>query len=319
MIRRASLTWPILLGVTLLVLVVALLVIWVVGLASQQQWGLLAVGSVCLALVLVGVVMYFIITIKQVSLSQQQANFIDAVTHELKSPVASIKLYLQTLDLREVSPERQREFHRFMLEDVQRLDSLIDHLLVAAQLGLGGPKEGFQEVALSPLLQAGADAVRRRYNLSAEQIQVEVPSCFVRGTERELEMVFSNLLDNAVKYGGKTPRVIVRIKEQSEGMLRTTISDNGRGIRFELRRRVFDRFFRGGSELERTTQGTGLGLYIVKSLLRKMKGKVHVHGRGPLDGATFEVDLPGRLESVAISDGAPASLSAPPASAVPAP
>lgn len=298
MLRRYSLTWPIVVGVVLLTLIVALLVIWIIGLASQQQWSLLIVGMVFFVLVLLGVVFYFVLSIKQVSLNRQQGNFIDAVTHELKSPIASLKLCLQTLDLRNVSPEQQREFHRFMLEDVQRLDALIDHLLTAAELGHGGPKEGFEEIPLEPLLKDCAETVRRRYNLQPEQIRLEttLTPCYVQGTEQDLEMVFSNLLDNGVKYGGKTPEVLVRVQAIRGGTVQTSISDNGKGVRFEFRRRIFDRFFRGGTELERTTKGTGLGLFIVRSLVRRMKGHVHVHGRGPLRGATFEVELPGRME-----------------------
>ena len=299
MIRRSSLTWPIFLGVVLLTLLVALLVIWIIGQASLGQWWLLVLGTVFFALVLLGVVGYLVLTIKEVNLNRRQVNFIDAVTHELKSPIASIKLYLQTLDLRSVTPEQQREFHRFMLDDVQRLDSLIDHLLTAAQIGLGEPQEGFQEVSLEPLLSNCAEPVRRRYNLQPDQIRLETTSetpCVVRGTVQDLEMVFSNLLDNAAKYGGPTPQVLVRTQALPGGKVQTSISDNGKGVGFEFRRRIFERFYRGGSELERTTKGTGLGLYIVRSLVRRMKGRVSVHGRGPLPGATFEVELPGRLQ-----------------------
>lgn len=299
MIRRSSLTWPIILAVVLLTLIVTVLVIWIVYWASQGQSWLLVVGTVFLTVVLLGVVAYLVLMIKEVILNWKQASFIDAVTHELKSPIASIKLYLQTLDLRTVTPEQQREFHRFMLEDVQRLDSLIDHLLAAAQLDQGEPREGFREVPLNPLLPDCVEVVRRRYNLAAEQIRLEMPEdgqCVVQGTEQDLDMVFTNLLDNAVKYGGETPQVLVRVQALPNEKVQIAVSDNGKGVRFEFRRRIFKRFFRGGSELERTTKGTGLGLYIVRMLVRRMKGRVSVHGRGPLPGATFEVELPGRLQ-----------------------
>jgi signal transduction histidine kinase len=107
-------------------------------------------------------------------------------------------------------------------------------------------------------------------------------------------MVFVNLLDNAAKYGAKEPLVHVQASVHRGKRVVIRISDNGKGVNFDLRRKIFKRFYRGGSELERTTKGTGLGLYIVKSLINKMKGKIHTHGRGPLGGATFEVDLPGR-------------------------
>lgn len=303
MIRRSKLAWPIIigLGVVILSLLVALLVIWIIGQANAGQWWQLVAGTVLFAIVLPGVVGLWIVAIKEGRLSRRQGGFIDSVTHELKSPIASIKLYLQTLDLREVSPEQQREFLKFMLEDVQRLDSLIDHLLAAAQLGEGEPQEGFQEVPLNSIVNACADTVRRRYGLDMEQIRIELPQegqCVVQGSEQDLQMVFSNLLDNAVKYGGEIPQAVLRVQALPGGTVRVSISDNGKGVRFEFRRRIFERFYRGGSELERTTKGTGLGLYIVRSLVRRMKGSVSVHGRGPLAGATFDVELPGRLQAV---------------------
>jgi anti-sigma regulatory factor (Ser/Thr protein kinase) len=117
----------------------------------------------------------------------------------------------------------------------------------------------------------------------------------VRGRQRDLEVVFLNLLDNAVKYGGSEPRVVVDGRLLRRGVVVIRISDNGEGVEYDLRRKIFQRFYRGGSELERTTKGTGLGLHIVKSLLARMRGSVSVSGRGPLPGATFVVELPGTL------------------------
>src|SRR5215471_14959790 len=142
MVARRSLRLPITLGVVLIVLVVALTVGWVVVSASAAlqsehsgvYWALLAVGATFFALVLVGVVLYLILSIKAIRLNQRQSNFIDAVTHELKSPIASLKLYLQTLDRHQVTPEQRADFRRFMQEDLERLDQLIDHLLDAARL-----------------------------------------------------------------------------------------------------------------------------------------------------------------------------------------
>lgn len=141
MFQRRSLTWPIALGVTLIVLVVALMIGWILltvlyphRIAAPLWWTLVGVGSLFLLLLLVGVVMYFALTVKEVKLNRRQSNFMDSVTHELKSPIASLKLYLQTLHRHRVSPEEQENFFRFMLDDVERLDRLINHLLEAAKL-----------------------------------------------------------------------------------------------------------------------------------------------------------------------------------------
>lgn len=297
MLKRSSLTWPIMLAVVLLAMIVVLLVIWIIAQAREEQWALLTVGTIFFALILLGVVVYSILAIKGIRITQRQANFIDAVTHELKSPIASIKLCLQTLDMRPVSAEQAREFHKFMLDDVQRLDALIDHLLAVARIDNAAPDEAFEDVPLPPLLQGCIDEIRRRYKLDESQIRIDVPPCTVRGRPRDLEMVFLNLLDNAVKYGGQPAKVQIDVQPRKDAMVVARISDNGPGVRFELRSKIFRRFFRGGSELERITKGTGLGLYLVKSLVSKMKGRVQVHGRGPLPGATFELELPGRDET----------------------
>jgi signal transduction histidine kinase len=307
MIKRSSLTWPIILLAVLLALIVALLVIWIIAQARVEQWALLTVGTIFFTLILIGVVVYFIWTIKEFRLNRRQANFIDSVTHELKSPIASIKLCLQTLDLRKVDPEQQREFYRFMLDDIRRLDELIDHLLVVARIDHAERPELMEEVPLGMLLNSCCDEILRRYALRPDQLRLEVVPCIVKGRPRDLEIVFSNLLDNAVKYGGAEAQVLVQAQLQGDDRVVARISDNGRGVRFELRRKIFQRFFRGGTELERTTKGTGLGLYIVKSLVSKMKGRISVHGRGPLRGATFEVELPGH----AIADAAAPSESPP--------
>lgn len=331
MLKRSSLTWSIVLITALLALIVALLVIWIIAQAVEEHWALLTIGTIFFALVLLGLVVYFIWTIREYRLNRRQANFIDSVTHELKSPIASIKLCLQTLLLRTVSPEQQQEYYKFVLEDIQRLDEMIDHLLAVARLDHAERDGLLESVRLDELLAECADEVRRRYELGSDRIRLEVQPALVEGAARDLETVFVNLLDNAVKYGGAEPQVLVQSQMHRGSRAVTKISDNGKGVSFDLRRKIFQRFYRGGSELERTTKGTGLGLYIVKSLVGRMKGKIYVHGRGALGGATFEVDLPGKLvppveapatpaRDATTTDGAPSDQStgattAPPAAA----
>ena len=294
MIRRSSLKWPITLGTTLIVLVVALLVFWIIWGLSTQYWVFLTVGVVFIALILVGVSLYLILTIKEVRLTQRQANFIDAVTHELKSPIASLKLYLQTMDMWEVGADQQREFHKFMLEDVQRLDGLIDDLLEAAKLDHRLREEPIEDIEPVALVQACIEAVGRRYEFGSEAIQIEVTPCVIRGRRHDLEMILGNLLDNAAKYGGDPRQILVQVQLRGKKRVLLRVSDNGAGIPQEMRRTIFTRFVRGGSELERRTKGTGLGLYLVRELVAKMKGRITVQGHGSLGGATFELDFPGR-------------------------
>lgn len=294
MIKRSSLKWPIVLGTTLLVLIVVLLVFWIISQVTSQQYVLLTVGVIFFALVIAGVTLYLILSIKEVRLTQRQANFIDAVTHELKSPLASLKLCLQTMTMREVEPDQRRQFHEFMLDDVKRLDALIDDLLEAAKLDQRHRVEPTEDLDPLPILRACIETVERRYGLPVNSIQVEAIPCVVHGRQHDLEMIFINLLDNAAKYGGSPAQILLQVQPRGKQRIILKFSDNGPGVPSDMRRKVFLRFLRGGSELERRTKGTGLGLYLVKELVTKLRGRIHVHGRGPLCGATFEVDLPGR-------------------------
>lgn len=295
-----SLGWPILLGVVLIVSLVALTVGWVlVSIAAALGWGnaafywaVLGVGVALLVTVLAGVIVYFALSVKAIALSQRQSNFIDSVTHELKSPLASLKLYLQTLTRRSVPVERQEEFHRFMLQDVERLDGLIDHLLDAARTLNRRPAATDDVTTIAPLLEQVRSMVLQRHAVKEESVRIECdPELKVRGREADIEIVFRNLLDNAVKYSLPEPRVeVTAAVERSTITVRVT--DNGPGIPLTQRHAVFRRFVRLGSELERSTPGTGLGLFLVRSLVKQLGGKVTAKGRLTGQGSVFEVELP---------------------------
>jgi len=302
---RRSLGWPILLGVVLIGSLVALTVGWVLvsiaaALGSKNAafyWAILGVGVALLVLVLVGVIVYLALTVKAIALSQRQSNFIDSVTHELKSPLASLKLYLQTLTRRSVPPEQQADFHRFMLQDVERLDTLIDHLLDAAKTLQRRPARVAPATPLLPVLERAREAALQRHGVKPESIRLDSGSAAaelaVRGREADLEIIFRNLVDNAVKYSLPEPQVEVTAAVATAGRVLVRVADNGPGIPISQRPHVFRRFVRLGSELERSTPGTGLGLFLVKSLVKQMRGKVEVRGRLPPPGTVFEVDLPG--------------------------
>jgi len=286
----------------MIVLVVALTVGWVIITVAAPlvatnralYWTMLAVGTTFLLLLLLGVVMYLFLSIKAIRLNQRQSNFIDSVTHELKSPLAALKLCLQTLERRPLSPEQQSEFHRFMLEDLQRLHNLIDHLLDAARLDQKPMERDAEDIELAGLLERCAQSMSQRYRLPPEAIRRDLTPAWVRARPADLEIVFRNLLDNAVKYAGEVPDVGIDLRRDDDGHVTVTISDNGPGIPPPLRRKIFGRFVRVGNELERSKPGTGLGLYIVRTLVRRMHGKVTVRGRGPQTGTIFEVALPAR-------------------------
>jgi len=256
-------------------------------------WTLLAVGTTFLALVLVGTVVYLALSIKAINLTRRQSNFIDSVTHELKSPIASLKLYLQTLTKHQVSEEERASFCRFMLEDVERLDHLINHVLDAARLEKDQLHRDLDNVELDQLLLDCGQTICLRYRTTSDIIQFDLEPCTVRANRVDLEMIFRNLLDNAVKYSDSDPHVTVSLRPVEGGAV-ARITDNGRGIPPNLRRKIFGRFVRLGLELERQKPGTGLGLYIVRTLLRRLRGRIRVFDPDEGQGTGFEVFLPGQ-------------------------
>ena len=301
---RRSLSTPILLAIAMITLLVVVAVGWVLVTAinalkdaslSGVYWALLSIGSAFILLLVVGVVLYLILSIKAINLTRRQSNFIDSVTHELKSPIASMKLYLQTLSRHQVSEQLQADFHRFMLEDLERLDHLINQMLDAGRLDAERPDgEDEEEVELAELLRDCAASVCMNYRVPADTVRLDLQPSVVVGRRVDLDIIFRNLIDNAVKYAGATPRVEVGLRPSGDGRIVVRIADNGRGIPHHLRRKIFGRFVRLGLELEREKPGTGLGLYIARTLVRRHRGRIRVRDPETGPGSVFEVQLPGR-------------------------
>ncbi len=289
MSNRRSLGWPISLGVVMIVLLTALAVFYIV--LAVNSWALLAIGSTFFVLVLVGVVFYLALSVKEIRLNQRQSNFVASVTHEFKSPISSLKLYLQTMARRNVSEEQQADFFGFMLDDLDRLDNLVNHLLDAARLDQAPAFDELVPVDLRQVLESCAKTICLRYRVSPDCIEVDLQPAVVKARPIDVEMVFRNLVDNAVKYSADQPQVSIELKRQGTYAV-THISDNGPGIPAKLRRKIFGPFVRLGNELERSKPGTGLGLFIVRTLVKRMRGKISVRGRGGQNGTVFEVELP---------------------------
>jgi signal transduction histidine kinase len=308
---RRSLSLPIILAIVMITLLVVLTVGWILlavfGAAKSEDyssfyWVSLTLGTTFIVMLLVGVVLYLVLSIKAITLTRRQSNFIDSVTHELKSPIASMKLYLQTLNRRPVSEEQKSEFYQFMLEDLERLDRLISELLEAGRLVSDRSGERVEEVELSELLCQCWETVCISYRMPTNMIEMRLKPCVVRAPRADLAIIFRNLLDNAVKYAGAEPAVWLDSYRSPQGRAIVRISDNGVGIPPRARRKVFGRFVRLGLELERKKPGTGLGLHIVWTLVRQLRGRIRIQNRVPGPGTVFEVDLPA-VESPTLASG----------------
>lgn len=290
---RSTLHLPITLSVVLMVLNATLMVCWIVLLAQSTRWGPLITGVVVFAVILAGLSFYMVLMIKEVRLNQRQANFVDSVTHELKSPIASLRLYLETLQMRSLSEAQREQFYGVMDDELERLDHLISQLLEVGQLDAIGQHSDSSELALEGLLHKCGDSACALHKCDpAETLTYDLQPVKMVARRLVVESVFRNLIDNAIKYGGNPPRVTISMRLVDRGRILIRVADNGEGVSPELRKRIFGLFFRAGSELTRRQKGTGLGLYIVHVLVRHLKGRVSVSDNIG-GGAVFEVDLPG--------------------------
>ena len=294
MFERKSLKWPIFLAIVMIVLLVVLSVGWILITIFGANWTLLSVGSIMFGVVLSGVILYLVWSIQQINLNRRQSNFIDAVTHELKSPIASLKLYLQTLGRRNMNESQRNEFYRSMLEDVDRLDQLITQLLDVARLQQDS-NEPEQEawIPIDKTLTGCIEKLVVQHHVAPESIRLECPELDVWAKRIDIEVLARNLIDNAIKYAGSPPEIDIVVEVDSETLnSRWLISDNGAGVPRHLRRQIFRRFYRIGDELERTKPGTGLGLFLVRSIVRRLRGTIRVIDIPKKSGARFEVMLP---------------------------
>ena len=295
MFERKSLKWPITLAVLMIVLLVCLTVAWVLLNFFSTNWILLGIGLAMFAFVVAGVVFYLVLSIKQINLNRRQSNFIDSVTHELKSPIASLKLHLQTLGRRPVAEEQRQTFYLSMLEDVERLDQLISQLLDVARLSHEADEKNLTttEVRVDQLVQQIVPELCQRHSLDVACVQMHLESIAVNALLVDLAILFRNLLDNALKYAENPAEVSVTLQMLPDReTLLAIITDNGPGIPRNMRRRVFGRFFRIGEELERKKAGTGLGLFLVRTVVRRLRGKIAIVDSPNHTGTRFEVRLP---------------------------
>jgi two-component system, OmpR family, sensor histidine kinase SenX3 len=295
--RRRSVIFFTVLGICLVALAVTLNVSWIV---LNWQRGILAVlGVIFFVLLIAGMVLNTIFLVREIRRNEQHDSFINAVTHELKTPVASIRLYLQTLQTRELDDAKRREFYRIMLEDSDRLLNTIEQVLRAGSVA-SWPRLGRSarmRIDLGELVAECVDLARTRFRLDAESLvyepRVAQGHSFVTGDPEELKTAVWNLIDNAIKYSPSPPRVRVLLDETPEQRLAVRVFDNGVGISPAELKRVFRRFYRIPTAVAVRARGSsGLGLFIVRSVARRHGGKAFAQSEGSGRGSIFTLLLP---------------------------
>jgi signal transduction histidine kinase len=259
-------------GVVLIVVAVALTVAWQI-LAAPESVGSRAVGpawvvayffgSLLFLLLIAGLVLIVILLLREVRLNERQSNFVSAVTHELKTPVSSLKLYLDTLEYRDVNPDRRAEFYRTMRQDIERLNATINNVLSAAMY-TDRPVAEPRPLDLARLARRAVELTLNRYQLPKE----------------------------AIRYVGPAVLAHLRVRDHGIGMSRTHLPF------------IFTRFYRIGAEVRRSRVGTGLGLFIVRAIVKGHRGTITADSPGPDRGSTFTISLPGLLEPEAEAEGA---------------
>jgi signal transduction histidine kinase len=297
-LARRSYGTPLALGIVLLVLVVALAVGWQFLVLDRGledfDWVFLVLGAVFFLLVIAGLVWLSWWLVLEIRLNQRQRAFLDAVTHEMKTPLASLRLYLDTLDKRDPDRERRQEFLGRMRDDVARLDQTVEQVLAAARAEDTGSRAQLETVALSELLRQCIRDVAAHHHFPEDTVRLELGAGDrVRGDPSELQLIFRNLIENAVKYSDAPAEVRVRIGTTEDGRVEVEIADQGIGIPSGELRKIFQRFYRVGRDVQRTAAGLGLGLYIVRNLVRRQGGRVVARSDGRGHGSRFVVTLRG--------------------------
>ena len=291
--RRKSVAFFITLGVSLVVLAIALNVGWIV-----LNWGeiaLLVVGIVLFVLLIFGLVLNTTFLIREIRRNEQHDAFINAVTHELKTPIASIRLYLETLKTRDVDEAQRQEFYNTMLADSDRLLQTVEQVLRAGRTGHRRRRIANAVIDVDEMVRECLERTRVRYGLNETHLVYsarEAKGAQVSGDPDELRAAFSNLLDNAVKYSDDEVRVSVSVSATDDKRVVVRVADRGIGIPSAQLKRIFTRFYRVPGRFMARVKGTGLGLFIVQSVVRKHGGRVFAESPGLGHGSTFTIQLP---------------------------
>jgi two-component system, OmpR family, sensor histidine kinase SenX3 len=297
--RRKAIYFFLTFGVCLAALAVAVGSGWII--LNWQEGVKVFLGIIFFSAIVTGLVLNTIFLVAEIRRNEQHDSFINAVTHELKTPIASIRLYLQTLERREVGEEQRREFYKLMLLDTDRLLDTVEQVLKAGAAGLKKSPSQRLTVEFNGIVRDCVELARTRHHLPPESLEYQEnftkgePAC-VMGDPEELRTAVSNLLDNAVKYSPDGVRILVELDSSEQEKVVLRVRDCGVGIPQQELKRIFKRFYRVVAQRSVSqVKGTGLGLFIVRAIARKHGGRVFAESEGAGKGTTVTLELPRRV------------------------
>ena len=288
------------LGACMLGVAITLNVGWII-LNWRRVWPMV-VGVPFFALLIAGLVLNTIFLVREVRRNERHDSFLNAVTHELKTPITSIRLYLETLQRRALSEEQRQQFYGIMLADSERLLATVEQVLKAGEVGQRPRNQIQTEIDMRALVKECIVTTLLRHHLSAESINFDDTGndpLLVRGNPDDLQTAVQNILNNAVKYSPDGVHARVQLRVESDAWIVLSVSDEGIGIPPAHLKRVFKRFYRVPHRNVLRTKGTGLGLFLVRSIARQHGGDVTAQSPGEGRGTTIRLQLPRLLGSAA--------------------
>jgi len=291
--RAKKIAFFVTLGACLVGLAVALNVTWIV--LKWREVVPLVLGIIFFTLIIAGIVVYTVFLVREIQKSEQQDSFLNAVTHELKTPIASLRLYLETLESRQLSEAQRRDFYRIMLEDTDRLFGTVEQILKAGEARHASGKKNWEEVDFSTVVAETVELTRLRHHLPPEALQFAGPAkerIHLRGNPQELRTAVFNLVENAVKYSGEKKEIAIELVSPDLDTVLLRVQDKGLGIPRDELKRIFKRFYRVATPATGRVKGTGLGLFIVRSIARRHGGDAFAESEGAGHGSTFTLRLP---------------------------
>lgn len=293
--RKRTIAFAVTLGVLVAAVALALNISWIV--LNWREVVPLILGVLFFGFIIAGVILNTIFLVREVRRNEQQDSFLNAVTHELKTPITSIRLYLETLQQRQLDETQRREFYQVMLQDTQRLMGTVEQVLRAARVPQKNAVFHKTEIDVGPLIQDALELARSRHHLPPDAVTWDLDGkpaeqLSVAGDREELSAVLSNVLDNAVKYSPKDPQIRVDVVTPDLEHVQIKVQDNGIGIPSGELKRVFKRFYRVLSPATQQVKGSGLGLFIVRAITRRHGGRTWAESEGAGKGTTVTIELP---------------------------